>query len=96
MAELPKYICFRCVLKTEGLTLKVAIELVEPEEVAEDLRTVRRGRWVKYEHCGGFWHECSICKADALLKRWGQLDEYLSPHCPNCGADMREVVPNEI
>lgn len=86
MAKLPKYICLRVV--PDGL--KGYIELVEPEEVAEDLRPVRRERWVKYESCGGFWYECSVCKGDALLKGWGQLDVYLSPYCPHCNADLRE------
>lgn len=81
MAEFPKYICFRVVPKG----LKADIERVEPEEVAEDLRPVRRGRWIV--------HMSEIYPADSTIE-CDQCHEvqtaFISDSfCPNCGADMR-------
>lgn len=83
MAEFPKYICFRVVPKAKGL--KADIERVEPEEVAEDLRPVVRGRWIV--------HMSELFPADSTIE-CDQCHElqtaFISDSfCPNCGADMR-------
>lgn len=86
MAELPKYMCFR-VFSENGL--KVFIEPVEPEEVAEDLRPVRRGRWREVfrqpESATAAICECSACK-DTV---WVYAGPRAWKYCPSCGADMR-------
>lgn len=86
MAEFPKYICFRIVPGAEGHSLKVAIERVEPEEVAEDLRPVVRGRWEwKHRHRGGFRRvtgedDFGVRHTITVDQRY-EIDD---PYCPFC------------
>ncbi len=70
------------------ISRQAAIERVEPEEVAEDLRPVARGKWIEWwpSDCAlimtgeeMLWM-CSECTAKFSAK---------SSFCPNCGADMR-------
>lgn len=65
-------------LKKEIEALKMAIKALEP----------RKGHWIEHPHeAGPNWeyssYECSECHI------WEDND---SDYCPNCGADMREVV----
>jgi len=59
MTKLPEYICFRTILLND---LKVRLERVEPEEVAEALRPVRRGKVEEFVQ----WMEC------VLFGLWGR------------------------
>lgn len=56
------------------------------ESPAADVVEVKRGRW---EHEGGDWSDIWMCTACG--ESW--FFEYNpTAFCPNCGADMREVV----
>lgn len=90
-AETGSLVCLGCGYEHNCDIKGCAIIRAAAEELERiEAQPVRRGRWVKYESGGGFWYECSVCKGDALLKGWGQLDVYLSPYCPHCSADLRE------
>jgi len=78
MAKLPKYICLRVV--PDGL--KGYIELVEPEEVAEDVRPVVRSHWKKNDNGT---YSCERCHS------WiPEEQRHYANWCLYCGADMRE------
>lgn len=83
MTKLPKYICFRTTLLND---FKVKLERVEPEEVAEALRPIRRAKWKS--SCNGWSAFCSACGEDLP----GRV---MTPFCPMCGADMRDIEDKE-
>ena len=92
MAKLPKYIYMKVSVE-DGLT--VCLDPVEPEEVAAEVRPVKRGEWVKNEDKVG-WH-CSACKVDNnFAYSWNSetgKNEFQDNYCPHCGADMRPKPP---
>ena len=85
MGELPKYICYR--VTVENVTIegqKMILKEVSPEEVAEDLRPVVRGKWIKYEDTSLVY--CNVCNH---MNGSTMFMENRRDFCPNCGADMR-------
>lgn len=57
----------------------------------EDVRPVRHGRWIDVQESEtGSLLECSVCK-DWIFHHYG----YLSNFCPNCGAQMLAIVPEQ-
>lgn len=63
-----------------------AAALIE-QITAEDVQTVRRGRWEKDEKRNSFEKFCSICKHEAYWDT--DYGQQLFDYCPYCGADMR-------
>lgn len=59
-----------------------------------DVAPVRRGHWVRV----GDGTTCSECM-QGLLRINGKQSEWVDlsgmPYCPNCGADMREVLNDD-
>jgi predicted RNA-binding Zn-ribbon protein involved in translation (DUF1610 family) len=52
---------------------------------AADVRSVRRGKWIKYAPHNSDMMTCSECEQYWILDG----DQYDYHFCPNCGADMR-------
>ena len=55
-----------------------------------DAELVIHGRWIKkWDYISNrYYHECSVCEHDALMKDVSMQGEFLSPFCPDCGALM--------
>ena len=50
----------------------------------DDVRIIRKGKWLFYNTGFGFSHKCSYCNFN-VKERWIALYDF----CPGCGADMR-------
>ena len=95
--EKKKYVDFDEVITTYTtfghLNLYKALEAFN-EIPAADVQPVVRGHWIREN---GITHGrvmrvclCSNCKRNALINEDGLWE--LSDFCPNCGADMREII----
>ena len=70
-----------------NITIQEYSDMIAPlrQEIKED--PMETGKWIN--------NTCNLCNTKALLKRHYDMDgtslEYeLSPHCPKCGAKMKQ------
>lgn len=75
-------------------------DMISSEEVEQaiveaptvDAVEVKHGRWIK-----GYPIHCSVCggAAPTDYEDCNRYEAWLTPYCPNCGADMRERKDND-
>lgn len=61
---------------------------IENRVPTEDVKPMVRGKWIKIQN----YAKCSECMHEV---NWGSKD-FLSPYCPNCGAEMNNKKNRKI
>ena len=79
--------------KPEGIesnldNIKLALlDLIDYNTVAADVSSVRHGEWIAITNGLQGW-KCNLCDEHIYVEPPRNVDRYLYPYCPGCGAKM--------